>query len=61
MLQAERHGSDGATASKIDEAIAELEAHAAGRHAFTFVLEDPAGNSYIGAPAGADGGGVASE
>lgn len=31
----------------------ELEEYAAGQHAFTFEIEDPAGNSFIG---GADGG-----
>ena len=59
QVQEERRAADAETASKIDEFISELEGYAAGRHAFTFEVEDIAGNSYISGPAegGAAGGG----
>lgn len=52
MNQAERRAADADTAGKIDAFIQELEEYAAGQHAFTFEIEDPAGNSFI---SGADG------
>ncbi|KAI3438718.1 hypothetical protein D9Q98_001138 [Chlorella vulgaris] len=53
MNQAERRAADAETASKIDDFIEELEGYAEGQHAYSFVIEDHAGNSFI---SGADGG-----
>ncbi|KAL4425611.1 hypothetical protein ABPG75_009627 [Micractinium tetrahymenae] len=59
MNQAERRAADADTAGKIDDFILELESYAAGKHAFTFVIEDVAGNSFVEGPDGGAANGAA--
>lgn len=49
-LQDERKKVDPATAEAIDQFLTKLRSYAAGNSAFTFVLDDPAGNSYVENP-----------
>eukprot|EP00887_Chlorella_sp_A99_P000897 scaffold5.g897.t1 len=56
--QEQRFAADPERASLIQAAIEEVQAHADGKHAFTLVLDDPAGNSFIGGPVSAGAGGT---
>ncbi|GJS77844.1 zinc finger protein ZPR1-like protein isoform X1 [Tanacetum coccineum] len=49
-LQDERKKIDPQTAEAIDEFILKLRACAAGNSSFTFILDDPAGNSFVENP-----------
>uniref|UniRef100_A0A7N0V9F2 Zinc finger ZPR1-type domain-containing protein n=1 Tax=Kalanchoe fedtschenkoi TaxID=63787 RepID=A0A7N0V9F2_KALFE len=49
-LQVERKKVDPETAKAIDEFVLKLKACAAGESSFTFILDDPAGNSFIENP-----------
>uniref|UniRef100_A0A7C9CWJ2 Zinc finger ZPR1-type domain-containing protein n=1 Tax=Opuntia streptacantha TaxID=393608 RepID=A0A7C9CWJ2_OPUST len=49
-LQEERRKADPKTAEAIDEFLVKLRACASGESPFTFVLDDPAGNSFIENP-----------
>lgn len=49
-LQVERRAADPATAAALDTFLGKLDAAAEGRRAFTLVLDDPTGNSFIENP-----------
>ncbi|CAI5504336.1 unnamed protein product [Closterium sp. Naga37s-1] len=49
-LQAERRAADAAVAAAIDEFLAKLKSCIDGSRAFTLVLDDPSGNSYVENP-----------
>ena len=51
-LQEQRHKADPDTAKAIDAFLDNLQQCCAGQQAFTFVLDDPAGNSFIESPDG---------
>ncbi|GAV89094.1 zf-ZPR1 domain-containing protein [Cephalotus follicularis] len=50
VLQEERKKVDPQTAESIDQFLLKLKACAAGEFSFTFILDDPAGNSFIENP-----------
>lgn len=52
LLQEERRAADPATAKRIDEFLAKLDACQQGECAFTVLVDDPAGNSYVESPGG---------
>ncbi|KAK9817693.1 hypothetical protein WJX72_000744 [[Myrmecia] bisecta] len=47
LLQEERRAADPATAEALDAFLGKLDACISGEQAFTLVLDDPAGNSYV--------------
>ena len=50
-MQEERRAADPATAKKIDDYCKDLEAYADGdKMPFTFIVEDPSGNSFVENP-----------
>ncbi|MCJ1461843.1 hypothetical protein MMC07_000442 [Pseudocyphellaria aurata] len=51
-LQEQRHQQQPETAAAIDAFLSKLDSCTAGQQAFTFVLDDPAGNSYLESPDG---------
>lgn len=51
-LQEQRHQQQPETAAAIDAFLSKLDSCTASRRAFTFVVDDPAGNSYLESPDG---------
>ncbi|KAK9806531.1 hypothetical protein WJX73_007900 [Symbiochloris irregularis] len=51
-LQAQRHQADPTTAEAIDTFLEQLDSCVNGQRAFTFILDDPAGNSFVESPDG---------
>ena len=51
-LQEERHRAQPETARAIDDFLEKLDRCTAGQQAFTVILDDPAGNSYLESPHG---------